>query len=182
MRLFVAVDIGQDCRVALAQAMAKLKAAGADVKWIRRENLHVTLNFLGHTREDPEKIAVALNSTRQKKYAMEIRGIGALPNLVRPRIIYAGITEGGQELGRTAQFVSTALEPLGCKGEVRAFLPHVTIGRVKSPKGTEKLAQKMSEQESENFGKIPVDGFLLMKSDLGPGGPVYTKLAEIPLV
>lgn len=182
MRLFVAVDIGDECRQTLSKAVSNLETTAADVKWVATENMHITLKFLGAFDQDPKTVIAALGGLNQKKYMAEARGLGALPNISRPRIIYAGIGLGGTELEETAKQVEIALEPLGFAMEQRAFLPHITLGRVKSPKGSKKLAEKLLEQKSEIFGKISVGRFQLMKSDLGPKGPVYSKITDFPLM
>ncbi|MBI5177793.1 MAG: RNA 2',3'-cyclic phosphodiesterase [Nitrospinae bacterium] len=182
IRAFVSVNLDETLCGALGRVAADLKKTGADVKWVQPDNLHFTLKFLGEMENDSiEEIAAALRQTKQKKFDIEIGGLGAIPDTRRPRVIFADVVSGARELSALAEAVESALEPLGFEREARKFLPHLTLGRIKSQKGMEKLIQKMAMDKSSIFGKISVVRFSLMKSDLRPAGPIYTEIAEIPL-
>ncbi|MBI3581264.1 MAG: RNA 2',3'-cyclic phosphodiesterase [Nitrospinae bacterium] len=182
LRLFVAVDVDEKCREAVARLVGALKTCGAGVKWVAADNLHYTLKFLGETELDPGKIAGALKTVRPGKFDLELRGVGCFPNAKAPRVVYVGAGAGGESLKLLAEAVETSLEPLGFEREKRGFTSHLTIGRVKIPgKVSLKLAEKMNGQEGAIFGKFSVDRFFLMKSDLRSGGPVYSRMAEFQL-
>jgi 2'-5' RNA ligase len=182
LRLFVAVDLDDKCREAVARLLGELKTCASDVKWVAADNLHYTLKFLGETELEPEKIAGALKNVRPEKFELELRGLGSFPNAKAPRVVYVGAGAGGETLKLLAEAVETSLEPLGFQREKRGFTSHPTIGRVKIPgKGNVKLAEKMNGQQGAIFGKFSVDRFFLMKSVLRSGGPVYSKMAEFQL-
>jgi 2'-5' RNA ligase len=180
-RLFVAVEVDDQCRATLSGVIAELKKTGADVGWVNPANLHMTLKFLGDTAVGPDKIASALKTVSAGKFEIELRGLDAFPSLKRPRVIFAEASEGASALKNLARLVETSLENIGFEPEAREFHPHLTIGRVKSDKATRGLVEKMVGHSGEIFGRISVNRFYLVKSDLRPSGPVYTKIAEIQL-
>jgi len=178
----MAVEISEPCRESLARFIGGIDKYGTSVKWVPAENLHVTLKFLGESAVDTGGIINALKTVRQEKFQAELRGLGCFPNLKHPKIIFAAVGEGASQLKTLASAVEDALEPLGFAKEERGFHPHITIGRVKCPgKTASKIAEKMIGQEGVIFGKFSVDRFCVMKSDLRPRGPVYTKIAELQL-
>lgn len=186
MRVFVAANIGPDIREALARLQAALRAGapGADVGWVRPEGIHVTLKFLGEVAE--ERIPGVTDALRtalegQGPFALRCRGTGAFPNLRRPRVVWAGIGSGGEELAGIQSRVEATLLPLGFPPEGRAFTPHLTLGRVRSPKHTDLLARAIGRFEGEAFGEIVVDRIDLMRSELKPSGAVYSVVEAFPL-
>lgn len=181
-RLFVAVEINDECRAEVSRCIEGLKGAGADVGWVRPENLHITLKFLGSTGMQFETILSALQPIAQRKFEMTLEGLGAFPNLNGPKVIFADVTEGREGLKTLASLLEKALAPLGFAEEGREFHPHLTIGRVRSPKNLKKLNEKMVGRERQMFGKISVVRFCLVKSELGANGPVYTNVGEIQLI
>ncbi len=181
-RLFVAVWPDENLRGEIAGVVGELKKADADIKWVSAENLHLTLKFLGEVETGKvEEIVSTLKSVRQKSFEMEVGNLGAIPNSRHPKTIFADVTSGGKPLQELAQAIGNTLEKTGFERDPRAFIPHVTLGRVKSPKNLQKYFLKMSEHKGQIFGKISVTRFYLVKSDIRPQGPAYTEIAEIPL-
>jgi len=192
MRAFVAVNLNEELRRAVAETQDKLRATGAEVKWVKAETLHLTLKFLGWIEDVrlPEVIA-ALESALAGATAFTLRleGVGGFPTPTAPRVIWVGVKEGAPELSALAQRVEAALEPLGFEREDafvrrsgttspakadRGFSPHVTIGRSKGPGGRRELAAVMQEESERAFGEMQVTRVELMRSDLRPSGPIYT--------
>lgn len=140
------------------------------VRWTAPENLHVTLKFLGEV-EEPRLSAVkeALGRIKQPPFEMGVEGMGTFP-----RIVWVGCTG---PVGPLAAAVEEACTALGFERERRAFTPHATIGRLKDPRAGRRL--KLDPEAA--FGRQRVESFRLMKSLLGPDGPVYSDLAVFPL-
>lgn len=182
LRLFVAVKTGNEIREKMSSLVALLKQSGAEVKWVKPENLHITLKFLGDVPlARLEEVKGALGQIRGSRFSLEIASVGALPNAKKPRVIFAGSGAGADRLKALAGEVETAFTAIGFVPEYRDFLAHLTLGRAKGPKNAGKLAEKMNSQAGVIFGKLSVDAVSLYKSDLGPHGPTYTILAEQPL-
>lgn len=186
MRAFVAAPIGPDLRGSLArlQAMLRGEAPGADVGWVRPEGIHLTLKFLGEVAgERIADIAAALRGALegQGPFVLQCRGAGAFPSLRRPRVVWVGIGSGSEALVRAQGRVEAALSPLGFSPEGRAFAPHLTLGRIRSPKHVDLLGRAIGGVAEELFGEVVVDRIDLMRSDLKPGGAVYSVLETFPL-
>ena len=174
MRAFVAVFPPPEVRETLAGAPRELPVAG-EVRWIRPENLHLTMKFLGEVPEDDLlHIAEVLDPLRSRHEPFEARlsGFGGFPSARRARILWAGIGEGSEPLRALARDVETSLEPLGFEREDRAYVPHLTLGRARG----RPVALEAVEITS------PIPGFLvrsveLVESVLGGGGAAYSTLA-----
>jgi RNA 2',3'-cyclic 3'-phosphodiesterase len=151
---------------------------------VRPELCHVTLKFLGTTPEDrlegirsvAEQIANDFSP-----FVIHSEGVGAFPDPRRPRVVWIGLGGSGQPaLIELAEHLDIAMEPMGFEREGRAFLPHMTLGRVKPGKKAPDLSSKLGRLTIE-CAEWPVDGFHLIRSDLRPSGPEYTTLRVFPL-
>ncbi len=135
MRAFVAVFPPPEVREALLGAAHELPVAGA-VRWIRPENVHLTLKFLGDipNGELLDRVGVALEAVcgRHEPFEAGTSAFGAFPSTGRARILWAGIDEGSDRLRALAEDVETSLEPLGFGREDRAYTPHLTLGRART--------------------------------------------------
>lgn len=184
LRSFVALGIGPDVRRRLAAAQQELNAAKASVKWVPAANLHLTLKFLGDIAEDRvPSIMGALAAAAQdiQPFDMRVRGLGAFPNLRRPRVVWAGVDEGSEQATQLAQAVEREFVSVGLEREKRHFSAHITLGRVRSAAGVSALAALIEKQAGTDFGTVQVRGIVLMKSELRPSGAIYSVLDELPL-
>src|SRR5436305_8279934 len=101
LRTFIAVDPGKELRSRCATLQETISRAGADVKWVEKDNLHVTLLFLGEVddRTLPAVCrAVALVAGRHEGFTLAVEGVGCFPNPRRPRVVWAGVGAGTREL------------------------------------------------------------------------------------
>jgi 2'-5' RNA ligase len=185
LRTFIAVDLGnaiRDRAVALQEALARV---GTEVKWVEPENLHVTLLFLGEVedRDVPAVCrAVAECAARQGAFPMTIERVGCFPNPRRPRTLWIGVGQGTQELCALHDVLEVPLLELGCyRREDRPYTPHITLGRVKSDRPTDRLAAALAKQSGWQGGEKPVREVLVLSSELTPKGPVYTVLSRAQL-
>ena len=182
MRAFVAVFPPLEVREALAGAARELRVAG-EVRWIRPDNLHLTLKFLGDVAEDDlPRIAGVLDPLRLRHEPFEARlsGFGGFPSARRARIVWAGIGAGTEPLRALALDVETFLEPLGFEREDRAYVPHLTLGRARGRPVTLGDVETNVEIPS-GIGGFRVRNVELVESVLGGGGAAYTTLATYPL-
>jgi RNA 2',3'-cyclic 3'-phosphodiesterase len=178
VRIFVAVFPPPAVRRALSDAARELPVVG-EVRWVRPENVHLTLKFLGDIPEDNlGHIAEALEPVRLRHgpFEAELSGFGAFPSARRARILWAGIGEGSEPLRALARDVEASLEPLGFEREDRAYVPHLTLGR----------ARGRPVSLGAGGTPPPVPGFLvrsveLVESVLGATGSAYSTLAAYPL-
>lgn len=175
MRLFVAVNLPSEIRDRLAAAQNRLRIAQADVSWVRAENIHVTVKFLGETEEKRLgriRPALAEVARAAAPFSIQVAGLGSFGGRV-PRVVWVGVAEGANPLVRLAGEIEAALARVGFPKERRAFTPHLTLGRVRSPRNAESLLAGLQHAKGEEFGTTMTTQFELMQSELHPTGSVY---------
>jgi 2'-5' RNA ligase len=183
MRLFVALELSEAVRAAVRDLIGRLQRARADVRWIRPEGMHLTLKFIG---EIPEEKVSAIHQAlagvgSPQPVTVEFRELGCFPNERRPRVLWVGV-QASDNLAPLAGQVEAALEPLGIEREDRYYVPHLTLGRFKSPKRADKLQEEIAALPSIEFGRFETGEFFLFQSKLSPAGAQYTKLRAFPFV
>src|SRR5260370_18804905 len=140
MRLFVALEIPSAVRENLGTLLKSLRAVSPQTRWVRTENLHMTLKFIGEV-EDPELAAIrgVLAGVRSDQpVTLDFRGLGFYPNDKHPRVLWAG-TVASPNLLTLAAGIDNAMETLGIPRERRSFSPHLTLARFEPPGLPEKL-------------------------------------------
>ncbi|HEV8074976.1 MAG TPA: RNA 2',3'-cyclic phosphodiesterase [Candidatus Acidoferrum sp.] len=175
MRLFIAIEIPENIRTGFASLLKEFRAIAPQVKWVRAENLHVTLKFLGET--DSAKLGAlqnVLSTVRSPDpVSLEFRGLGFFPNDKRPRVFWAGM-EASANLKSLAADVDQAVHQLGFSREERPYAPHLTLARIPLPDLPSILLQLVKEKSSLSFGSIRTTEFRLIESKLKPAGAEYT--------
>ena len=182
LRCFIAIEIPGQVKELLAETQDGLKKTRADVRWVPLENVHITLKFLGSTEEafiSDISGELARRVATCRPFYIKITGVGCFPDLRRPRVIWVGIGES-QELTELARDVELGMVEIGCQAEERKFSPHLTIGRVRSPRGIPDIMRAVEKLGGASFGSMEVSKISLMKSELRPAGAIYSSLAEIP--
>lgn len=185
VRLFIAVEITEEIRKKLAEFQDRLKRVDADVGWVAPENLHITLKFIGYI--DEEKIDAVINIikdslTHIRPFDLSYAGVGTLPTGKNPRVIFADVIDTGGVLAKIHERLDNQLVSLGVEHEDRKFDPHLTLGRIKTRRNVKKLVENLNSYNGFDFGSEHVTQVVLMKSDLSPEGPIYTKLHSADLV
>jgi 2'-5' RNA ligase len=177
VRTFIAVDLGKELRARCVAVQETLARAGADVKWVPAENMHVTLLFLGEVEDRTLSDvcrAVALVAGRHEGFTLSVESLGCFPNPRRPRIIWAGIGAGKEELVALHDALEPPLLDLGCyRREERQYTPHMTLGRVEGDQPTEGLATALARKADWHGGTLEVRELLVMSSELRRDGPIY---------
>jgi 2'-5' RNA ligase len=177
MRLFVAVDISETIATAIEDAQKELRQAGADVAWVKPANLHLTLKFLGDTPEarlNDVKSALDLVAPQHAAFDMKLYDLGCFPDRGAPRVVWAGVTDGREPLAALSAAVDKSLGELGIPREMRPFVAHLTLGRVRSPRGADRLRKRIEERAGAGFGACRVEAVRLYQSTLAPGGSIYS--------
>lgn len=184
MRIFVAVPLPLDVKNQLGKLIDDWRKNGDKVGWVKKENLHLTLKFLGETSLDqvePLKKGLAENLQGETAFGFSLSGAGAFPNLNRARVLWIGITGGKDKLAALAEKVEAATGPLGFPDEERGFSAHLTLGRVKDSRLSEGLLGKLRACTFEAKNVIVYE-VVLFQSELAPGGSIYTPLERFELV
>jgi 2'-5' RNA ligase len=125
--------------------------------------------------------ALRVAATDRHAFDLEVASLGAFPSPTRPRVLWAGVTQGQAPLAALATAVDDALAPLGFPREARAFTAHVTLARVREPRRAPALAEALAAAATRRFGRLMIEHVALMRSDLSPRGARYTALATVPL-
>ncbi len=189
IRCFVAIELPDHPRVALAALQRDLKSAAPPqtVRWAHPESVHLTLQFLGDV--PPGQIDAVADALRDgcrgnPGFTLDLQGIGVFPNPRQPRIVWVGVSEPTGGLAALHRAVGRALSPLGFPPEDRPFQPHLTIGRAArhaSGRDLAELGDEIVKSDVDLIGQVVVDRVSLMKSELRPTGAVYTPQAVVPL-
>lgn len=177
MRLFVAMDLSDTVRAAIAKFSEKLGAEFPSARWVRIEGIHVTLKFIGEVGEERvARIEDVLSTVHSDApVEMNFRGAGFFPDESRPRVFWIGI-ESTPNLAEIAAQIETQLEPLGIPRESREFEPHLTLARISESRGIDKLRHALRRNGQAEFGAVRTNEMHLYRSELGRGGAKYTRL------
>lgn len=161
--------------------MSSLLALGGDLKPVERENIHLTLKFLGNVSTTRlAEVKSALAKVNFKPFSLEIRGAGAFPNLKRMNVIWVGVGDGWSQVELIYEQTEKLLGELGFPRENRPFSPHITVARVRSVKKRDEIASFLGHLRDESFGMLNVERVRLKQSVLASSGPKYSTLHEVP--
>lgn len=182
-RMFVAVEVEESVREKLVMAQEQLAKTGADLKLVEPENVHVTMKFLGEVPE--EKTGAIVDALKRAVagtggFEAKVKGIGVFPGLNYIRVVWAGVAEGSEKFIELQRKIERELQPLGFRQE-KDFVPHLTLARVRTARGRDRLVAFVKEKGEEEFGATLVKAVELKQSKLMPSGPVYSTLARVEL-
>jgi RNA 2',3'-cyclic 3'-phosphodiesterase len=188
VRLFVALEISSAVRETLAAMIDELRAADAPssktkARWVRAENVHVTLKFIGHVDAGKlDAIRTELAEIRSDApVELHFRGIGFFPNDRRPRVFWAGV-EASPNLATLAGEIDARLSRVGIPCETRAFAPHLTLARFDPPSISEALRAAARKNGAREFGSVRTGEFHFFESKTRPTGADYTHLSSFSFV
>ncbi len=185
IRSFISIDFPEQAIKMIRETQKSLNnAIPPIVRWVKSENIHLTLKFLGNVQlQKIRVIEAALDQIANEiePFPLILEGIGSFPNWEHPRIIWIGIVKS--ELVRSlAELIEAKMVALDCEKETKSFSPHLTIGRVRehiSPEDIQML-EKRTWINTIFVDKIKITGIHLYKSDLHASGPIYTLLHFSP--
>ncbi len=178
------MELPQEIRHSLKQTQDLLRTSMPDVRWTKSSNIHLTLKFLGDvevSRTDAINKALADIACRFPPFSMSFAGLGAFPHSRNPRIVWVGLEYGADELIEIARQIEGAMKKLGFPREKRPFRPHLTVGRVRRLEHPALMTESLEQCNVGKLGEFTVQRVSLIKSQLDPGGSIYTTLFEAPL-
>jgi 2'-5' RNA ligase len=181
VRSFIAFDIEEPNVIEnLVRVQSALLETGADLRIVKPENIHITVRFLGGIPPAMiDKIYGEMNKVVFSQFDIEIKGLGAFPDMRHINVIWAGIRRGANELRNIYYQLEPSLQRLGLRPDDKGFSPHLTIARVKSGKKRDELAKFIRDFENYEFGIVKARCLRLKKSILTPQGPIYSTLREV---
>ncbi len=181
IRCFISIDVDDDHILSeVTSVVSTLLGLGGDLKAVERENIHLTLKFLGNV--SPSKLQqtkTALDRVKFAPFKMEIKGAGAFPSLARMNVIWVGIEEGWTQVQQIYEQTESFLGDLGFRREARAFSPHITVARVRSGRRSDEIASVLRKLEDKSFGAFLAESVRLKQSTLLSSGPEYSTLFEV---
>ena len=187
MRLFVAVAVSDEVKGGLAAAQRRLaeRMKGADVRWQKLEQSHLTLRFLGEVNERDLpgcRLALTEAARRVEPFSLETGGFGAFPSNGRPSVLWLGVGGEVAALHRLQALVASGLEHLGDARSEETFRPHLTLGRVRrlDAAARAEFAGLVAADRPEPVS-WRVDSVRLVASDLSPRGARHRELLVVPL-
>ncbi len=180
IRSFIAVEIPEGIMVKIDSVLSDLSRLGADLRVVRKENLHFTLKFLGNIGPEMiQPIGECMGSVSHLLgFQTRICGFGAFPNSRKPRVLWIGAEAEGDRLVQLAKQLDESLHRLGFARE-RSYVPHLTLARSRTGRGKPSLMQYMERMREVDMGTMQVDTLVLKKSVLAPGGPIYSDILEV---
>jgi 2'-5' RNA ligase len=189
-RLFFAIELDEPSRAAISELINRISnrlesdsARGrGPIKWVERENLHMTLRFLGAT---PEARVLELQKAMarhlsSRPFALRFDRVGTFPERGAPRVVWLGASDGAAEATRARDELEQRLVAINVPPESRPFRPHLTLGRFRGlGRGSERRA--IRDVSVGTFEPLHVDHLTLYESHLSSRGPSYARLLTVEL-
>jgi RNA 2',3'-cyclic 3'-phosphodiesterase len=168
-RLFIAIDLPDAAKQQLGELCSGIDGA----KWVKREQMHLTLRFIGDV-DDASLAGIqnVLEKITAPSFEMHLEAVGQFPAKGKPRVTWAGV-KAPAELSGLQTHISTALNTLGLPPEDYPFSPHITLARLKTPPSSESVRQFFARNAAFKTGAFPVSEYILFSSVLSAQGSRY---------
>jgi 2'-5' RNA ligase len=187
-RAFIAIELPEEIQEQLDKVCELLKTSlpQAPIRWVPARNVHLTLKFLGDVSEANYAVLaeiVAVEARNHGSFVISVGGLGAFPDIRRPRVVWVGV-EAPDELHALQRGIEAETLHLGYAAESRTYSPHLTIGRLSRNAHSQQvraISQYLHNEEVGFLGVARIESLQIFRSDLRPGGAVYTRLYSAPL-
>jgi 2'-5' RNA ligase len=187
VRTFISIELPPGAKQVMEEVVGELKAAAsAPVRWVKPDNVHLTLKFLGNV--DSALIPGLVDGVREAaaglgSFHLAVARLGAFPNPARARVLWMGLEGDLESLSGLQQRIEAATARRGFPKDERSFAPHLTLGRVNSASSDQQrlLKDALSRVAMPLDIAFEVSEIVVMRSDLRPGGAVYTPLGRTSL-
>jgi 2'-5' RNA ligase len=188
IRAFIAIELSEDVRRTLTRLQNTLKSGcRAPVRWTDPDATHLTLQFLGDIDSGlTGKITSSMEDASRgiHPFRLAVSGLGVFPDPARVRVVWVRLGGNIETLGKLQKSIESAIKTLGFTPEARAFTPHLTLGRVRDnarPEERQNLGQLVARVTVESDSGLEVNSVHLIKSQLTPQGPIYTRIGSVEL-
>lgn len=183
IRSFIAIELPPQVKQGLDRLQEQLKPfTPKGVKWVDPGSIHLTIKFLGEVQSDRISLIskTLVDAVKKiKAFSVGVEGLGVFPDPRRPRVLWVAVVGDVDKLVILQQAVDTALSPLGFVKENRAFVPHLTLARLRDdmpPQVRQSFGQRFLAAKLESLPLHKVESLNLMKSQLTPGGAIYSRI------
>ena len=176
-RLFIALELSDRQKDEVSALQQKLKNSMQEVRWVRREGVHLTLKFLGEIdakRIEQVKAAMDEAAFSVDKFEVSFGCSGIFPSPRKARVFWLGVTDGEADVRKLAEKTDKALSGYGFEPEQRRFKPHLTIGRARGSVREESVEYFIRQGESFQTGTVKVESVVLFESKLTSQGAIHT--------
>jgi 2'-5' RNA ligase len=188
IRAFIAINLSEEIYNNLDKVLAELKSRlpHAPLRWSPPRNIHLTIKFLGDvSTANLELLTKMLQNevVRHPSFEISVGDLGSFPSMRRPRVVWVGV-KAPSELLALQRGVEGEMARLGYAHEERPFSPHLTLGRVSrnaNPNDLRQIGEVLESCKVGYLGAACIQAVHLFRSDLQPGGSVYTRLFSAPL-
>jgi len=180
VRSFLAFELPPEIKDQVRQVSEQLKKTNMDVRWVRVDNIHLTVLFMGDVREgDISAIAREIEQVCYGFHPFDIflKGLGFFPDRRRPRVLWAGYDGDIERMSSLRDVLQERLMPFEIKEDKRQFAPHLTLGRFRNPgKGAPVLDETITRYQGLSSTAFRIHELILFKSELRPQGTQYNSL------
>ena len=178
IRTFIAIPVPESVFVLQGNLKNTIEKKTGKVRWMKRDQLHLTLKFVGDTPEesiDDVRGVMQKVANKMTPFKIIIQGVGCFPKIERPHVMWVGLDGAIDKLNQLVTAVHDGLHPLGFPREEKEFHPHITMARAKYP---QKKTPDISSFLNTTYDPIPfrIEKIQFISSELFPNGPVYTIL------
>jgi RNA 2',3'-cyclic 3'-phosphodiesterase len=182
LRAFIAITPPTTLQQTMAEVRQVFQRLSLPWRWVTPDHIHLTLRFLGNVPEEAvPSLLQAMEQAAQGQIAFPLRAraLGCFPHPARPRVLWVGLDDPSQALGRLNERLMAALIPLGFPPEDRPFHPHLTLARAQMP--SSQLLPMLQTYQNRDFGEFLVTQVHLVQSQLQRGGVLHTILRSVTL-
>lgn len=184
-RWFVAVPIGQEVREQLARWQSAVRKKLPNARWVDPNNYHITLKFYGSINPalfTPITDALTRALANVQGFSIEVVGFDAFPNLQNPRVFWAGVGRGAEQMRELAGIVEAASVGIALPADRRDYRPHLTLARFRTKVSLRDIPEEVLADRNRVWGTCLIDRVHLMQSRLSPQGARYEILHTSPLL
>jgi RNA 2',3'-cyclic 3'-phosphodiesterase len=184
IRAFIAITPPATLQQTVAAVRQVFQHLSLPWRWVTSDHIHLTLRFLGNVPDDlvPSLLQAMEQATQdQTAFPLRAKALGCFPHPARPRVLWVGLDDPSQALGRLNAHLMAALTPLGFPPEDRPFHPHLTLARAQNRIPSNQLFPMLQTYQNRDFGEFLVTQVHLVQSQLQRGGAVHTILRSVTL-
>lgn len=184
VRTFIGISLEHSVVAEISQELSYLKHKFPNINWVKPQNIHITLKFLGNI--EPNDLRGVFNKVDQighsvLPFALSIQSATVLPDCKRPRVVCAGTGMGTDEIVKLQKKVEECYDEFTNSSENKQYYPHVTLGRIKKPSYALGFEEYLSDLDNIDFGITDVDELVVYMSELGNNGAEYSPMYKIRL-
>lgn len=181
VRAFIAIELNDQVKQAIREFQDQLKPLDCDISWVKPENAHLTLKFLGDVKMKmvPSVTEALTNLCRDlRPFDTALTRPGVFPDLRHPRVVWVGLDDTQRNLARMAESLETALGNIGFRKERRDFQAHITAGRFRSTRNLSSFTKKFVQCSLSATPALTISSVTLFKSTLAASGPIHEPLQK----